>query len=381
MPVTDVRPGEPSEIAYAVEYRSGKREIHGKEPPAFTMSVTDGSQLHRILTGNAYSAALEFIRKQFDISGDLVAALRVRQKCAHRAFFDSLWSLAARCAPMRMETWLQSRKRAVENIRFHYDISDRFYSTFLDSRLVYSSALFEDAAWSLDQAQEAKLKKLCQDLDLRAGDRFLDVGCGWGALLVYAAQRYKVRATGCTLSHNQYLFTRSLIHQRGLQESASVQELDYRDLSRRFNKIASVGMFEHVGRHRLAKYFRKIYSLLDHGGLFLNSGIVRPENVADDPETWFLLRRVFPGGELAHLSEVVRAAEAAGFEVIRIEGLRKDYARTCKEWVERLRQNKDASIGLVGEEIYRTWLLYLAASEANFEAGATDVFSVLMAKA
>jgi cyclopropane-fatty-acyl-phospholipid synthase len=247
--------------------------------------------------------------------------------------------------------------------------------------LIYSAALFEDPSWQLDQAQQARLKRICEDLDLRADQRFLDVGCGWGGLLVYAADSRRARATGCTLSHNQYEFANSLIHARGLEQRASVQELDYRDLWLRFDKIASIGMFEHVGRWRLGQYFRKIYSLLERGGMFLNSGIVRPENVTDNSQTWFLLRRVFPGGELAHLSEIVRAAEGAGFGIVRIESLRKHYARTCQEWVRRLCQNMDKCVGLVGEQTYRTWLLYLAASAVNFEAGTTDVFSILMEKA
>jgi len=381
VPLTETHLEEIAQVGYAVEYRSGKRETHGKGPPAFTISVADESHLQRLLRGNAYSAALEFLRGQCDISGDLVAALRLKQKHSHPGFSDRLWHLAARIAPVHFETWFQSRKRAAENIRFHYDISNDFYRAFLDSRLVYSAAQFEHPSWSLDQAQEAKLKRICEELDLRAGDRFLDIGSGWGGLLIYAAERHKVSITGCTLSHHQYEFTDSLIHARGLEQCASVRELDYRDLSRRFDKIASVGMFEHVGRHRLGKYFRKIYSLLERHGLFLNSGIVRPENVTDDPQTWFLLRRVFPGGELAHLSEVIHAAEKAGFGIIKIESLRKDYARTCEEWVRRLRRNKDTCVGLVGKETFRTWLLYLAASAVNFEAGTTDVFSILMTRA
>jgi cyclopropane-fatty-acyl-phospholipid synthase len=350
------------------------------EPPAFTISVADRPQLERVLKGDVYSAAFGFIRREFDISGDLVAALHLRQDLSHPGWRDRFLALAARFSPARIETWFQGRKRAAENIRFHYDVPTPFYEAFLDSHLVYSAAAFQDAGWSLDQAQEAKLKQMCEALELRAGERFLDVGCGWGALVAYAADCYKVRATGCTLSRKQYQFGRSLIRLRGLENLASIQELDYRDLSGRFDKIASVGMFEHVGRHRLGGYFRKVYSLLESGGKFLNSGIVRPQNVVDGAETWFLLKRVFPGGELVHLSDVVRAAEKAGLEILRVESRRTDYARTCREWVVRLRQNENVCVRLVGEETYRTWLLYLAASAANFDADTTNVFSVLMRK-
>lgn len=378
--VTEAQSPGTAPVGYAVEFRSGRRERHGEGPPSFTISVANESHFERILKGSVYAVALDFIRGGYDVSGDLVAAIRWREQNSHRAFLDSWWALAARFAPVRMETWLQSRQPAARNIRQHYDISTDFYRMFLESRLVYSAALFENESWSLDQAQEAKLRKICEDLDLQAGERFLDVGCGWGALIGYAADCYKAQATGCTLSHSQYEFARGLLDARGLEQSARVFELDYRDLAGRFDKIASIGMFEHVGRHRLTKYFRKIHSLLEPGGLLLNSGIMRPEGVSDDPQTWFLLRRVFPGGELAHLSQVIRAAEKAGFVVVRIESLRKNYARTCQEWVARLRRNRDACIALVGEQIYRTWLLYLAASAISFEQGRTNVFSILLAR-
>lgn len=367
-------------LGYAVEYLSGKREIHGMGSPAFTISVDDPAQLDRVLTGESYGAALGFIHREFDVSGDLVAALHLRQLLSRPLWRDRLLNLAARFAPTRLETWFQGRKRAARNIRFHYDVPTPFYQAFLDSHLVYSAADFQDAAWSLDQAQQSKLKGICEDLELRAGERFLDVGCGWGGLLLYAVQNYGVRATGCTLSRNQCKFGRSQIHARGLEDAASIEELDYRDLSGRFDKIASVGMFEHVGRHRLGEYFRTIYSLLESGGRFFNSGIVRPQNVTDDAQTWFVLKRVFPGGELVHLSDVMRAAESAGLEILRVKSLRADYARTCREWVDRLRRNEDVCVPLVGEETYRTWLLYLAGSAANFDDNITSVYSVLMRK-
>lgn len=365
---------------YAVQYPSGERELHGMEPPAFTISVADQTQLERVLKGEAYSAALGFIRREFDISGDLVAAIELRQGLSRPGLQDRLLNLVARFSPARLETWVQSRKQAAENIRFHYDVPTPFYQAFLDSHLVYSAADFKDAAWSLDQAQESMLKQTCEDLELRPGERYLDVGCGWGALLLYAAENYGVHATGCTLSRNQHQFASSLICAHGLEGTASVEEMDYRDLTGKFDKISSVGMFEHVGRHRLGGYFRKICSLLERGGKFLNSGIVRPQNVVEDGQTWFLLKRVFPGGELVHLADVIGTAESAGLEILRVETQRTDYARTCREWVDRLRRNENACVRMVGEETYRTWLLYLAASAANFDTNTTSVFSVLMQK-
>ncbi len=365
---------------YAVEFPSGEREIHGAEPPAFTISVDDREQLQQVLTGEDYAAALGFIHGDFDISGDLVAALQLREGLPHPSWRGRLWNLAVHLSPARLETWIQGRARAAKNIQFHYDLPTEFYDAFLDSRHVYSAADFRVADWTLEQAQESKIKHICEDLELQSGNRFLDVGCGWGALLVYAAENYGVRGTGCTLSHNQCQFGQALVAERGLGNSVSIQEMDYRDLTGPFDKISSVGMFEHVGRHRMAAYFRKIYSLLGRGGMFFNSGIVRPRKMADDAQTWFVLKRVFPGGELVHLADVIKNAENAGFEILRVKTLRADYARTCREWVDRLRKKEKECIRLVGEETYRTWLLYLAGSAANFGDNTTSAFSVLMRK-
>jgi cyclopropane-fatty-acyl-phospholipid synthase len=380
MPITEAPPlRAATPDSYAVEYRNGKRTING-DTPAFTFCVIDDAQLQRILTLDDCSAARAYIRGEFDVSGDLVAALRLKTRHSRPGLAHWLWTAAASCAPVRIETWLQSRKRAANNIRFHYDRSNEFYQEFLDSRLIYSEGYFKDPAWSLEQAQEAKLEGICRDLNLRPGERFLDVGCGWGALVIHAAERFEAQAMGCTLSHRQFDFARAAIRRKGLERRVVVEEIDYRAVSRRFDKIASIGMFEHVGRHRLCAYFRKIYSLLEDGGLFLNSGIIRPQGVKNDPQTWFLLRNVFPGGELVNLADMIRFAEDAGFNIVRIESVRKDYALTCRAWVDRLQANAESCMKLVGEKSYRTWLLYLAASALGFESGQTDVFTVLMSK-
>src|SRR6266566_2327888 len=167
--------------------------------PTFTFSARDEGELHRILTLDDYSAARAFIRGEFDVSGDLIAALRLKTRHSRPSLAHWLWTAAARFAPARLETWFQSRKRAADNIRFHYDRSNEFYQLFLDSRLIYSEGYFKDPTWSLEQAQEAKLDGICRDLNLQPGDRFLDVGCGWGALIIHAAERFEAQAIGCTL--------------------------------------------------------------------------------------------------------------------------------------------------------------------------------------
>ena len=367
-------------VPYEVIYRDGPSLLRGSGHPAFSFLVKDARQYEWLLRSDLYSTAVAFIRGDFEIHGDIIAAIRFKSETTRHGPRDFFASIAARLAPRRIESWFQTPLRAARNIRFHYDRSNDLYRSFLDSRMVYSCAYFKDPGCTLDEAQSAKLDHICRKLDLRPEDRFLDVGCGWGALVVRAAEKYGARADGCTLSRQQDLFAAGLIAEKNLEDRVMVHECDYRSVVGRFNKIASVGMFEHVGRHRLRNYFRKISSLLDEDGLFLNHGIVRPEGTTDGPETLFLQKTVFPGGELACLSTVVREAGRAGFEILDVENLRPHYALTCRRWVERLQQNMPECLKHVDRETYRTWLLYLAGSAMSFETGATDLYQILMAK-
>ncbi len=347
---------------------------------AFPIQAEDEEQLRRLFAGGACRLAARFIRGELRIQGDLVAAVRQIRQNAGGRFSSGLLSLMGRFQVWRVERVIQSHRRAAQNIRFHYDRSNDFYRQFLDPRLVYSCAYFKDPRWPLEEAQVAKLNHICRKLDLRRGERFLDVGCGWGALIFEAAARYGVRATGCTLSREQFRHAAMECAARGLESSVRFQEMDYRDLTGQYDKIASVGMFEHVGRRRLRGYFKKVASLLTGGGLFLNHGIVRPQSIEDDAETMLLRRHFFPGGELVHLCDVIREAEKAGFEVLDVENLRPHYALTCKAWVERLQRNSETCLRLVDGETYRTWLLFLAACADGFERGQTDIHQLLMAK-
>ncbi len=294
------------------------------------------------------------------------------------AFASGFFTIAATAE--RFRSYIASRRQAARDIQFHYDRSNEFYRQFLDSRLVYSAAWFENPTVSLEEAQRAKLDRICRDLQLRRGDRFLDIGCGWGGLLMHAAEHFGVDAFGCTLAKEQFEYARQIVLHRGLTRQVTIQLRDYRDLEGRFDKIASVGMFEHVGRKRLRAYFAKVYSLLEPGGLFLNRGIVRPEGVSDGPDTLFIQKYVFPGGGLVHLKDVVREGERVGFTVTGMEDLRLHYALTCRAWVDNLERNSEACKALVGERTYRIWLIYLAASAIGFEQGRIGCAQVLFAK-
>jgi len=368
----------PADLSYLVRTSARESVTIGNGPPAFTVYVPSMAAWNRIWRLDAYRAALAFLHGEFDVDGDLVAAVRTwSREVRPGRLAASLISIAARLRP---ERWFQSRAAARRNIAFHYDRSNDFYRLFLDRRMVYSCAYFERPQMTLEDAQEAKLDLVCRKLDISGEDTFLDVGCGWGALVTWAVERFGARAVGCTLSRQQCDAAVRLIGERGLTDRARIELSDYRDVNGRFTKIASVGMVEHVGHSRLRGYFSNLANRLDDDGWLLNHGIARPSTLGQDAESHFLQRRVFPGGELVSLGEMIAAAERAGFEALDVENLRPHYALTCRAWVGRLRANEDACVRLVGREAYRTWLLYLAASSASFAEGATEVFQVLFAK-
>jgi cyclopropane-fatty-acyl-phospholipid synthase len=369
-------PHEPPE-SYDVIAQSGERRHFGPGPAVFIVRVRDFSVWSTLALAGAYRIGTAFVEGELDIDGDLLAA--VRWWHAHHVDGWREWMLAT-VGRLHLESWLQTKARARRNVRFHYDRSNRFYQQFLDSRMVYSCAFFADPNWSLDEAQKAKLDYICRKLYVRAGDLFLDVGCGWGALLIHAAERFGASTVGCTLSAQQLAYARNAAIQKGLQGRVLVEDVDYRDVPGRFDKIASVGMYEHVGRHRLEQYFGTLAHLLEPDGLLLNHGIARPQDTHDDASTVFLQRYVFPGGELPQLADIVRSAERAGFEVLDVENLRPHYALTCAAWVANLAAHRNACLALVDGPTYRTWLLYLAAAAVSFERGQTELYQTLLAK-
>ena len=330
--------------------------------------------------GDAYSAGLAYVKGLIDVQGDLIEAVRYQLTHAGATWRRQVLDAVCRWTPWRLTQGWAGRAATARNIRFHYDRSNEFYRQFLDSRLVYSCAYFKDPGDSLDQAQLSKLDHICRKLRVQSGDRFLDIGCGWGALVIHAAQSFGATASGCTLSIRQAEHAAQRVREQRLTAAVSIHEMDYRDVTGEFDKIASVGMFEHVGGAQLETYFRKICGLLAPGGVFLNHGITRPASVHSDASSMFIARKVFPGGQIVRLEDVIRAAERAGFEVQDVENLRRHYALTCRAWVERLNAHREACVESVGEESWRTWKLYLAGSAVAFEDGGLGLHQVLLSK-
>ena len=278
--------------------------------------------------------------------------------------------------------WKHQRRPNRANIQHHYDVSNAFYRLWLDERMVYSCAYFERDDAALGEAQLAKLDHICRKLRLEEGQRFVDIGSGWGGLILRAAEKYGVRATGITLSKNQFEHVKREIAARGLGSRVEVRLQDYLDLpdGESYDRIASVGMFEHVGVARFPKYFGTIRRVLAPGGLVLNHGITH--NTMHDASLGsgigdFVEEYVFPGGELTQLHRVIEGMAAQGLEAIDAEALREHYARTLWHWTERLEANAEAARREAGEERFRVWRIYLAGSAHAFDRGWLSLWQIL----
>jgi cyclopropane-fatty-acyl-phospholipid synthase len=276
---------------------------------------------------------------------------------------------------------LHSRDRDRQAVTYHYDLPADFYALWLDRHMVYSCAYFVCSDEDLETAQERKLDYLCRKLRLQSGEHLLDIGCGWGALMVHAAAHYGVQAVGITLSVPQAELARQRLRQAGINDLCRVEVCDYRDIDHdhQYDKVASVGMFEHVGEALLPKYFSQAWKLLRPGGLFLNHGISYSATYHRRGPS-FTDQYVFPDGELVPLNTTLRAAELSGFEVRDVENLREHYAMTLHHWVQRLEAHADEARRITNDMTYRIWRLYMAGSAHGFRSGRLNLFQTLLAK-
>lgn len=377
-----------------------KPEAANAEPARFTLILQHpGALRNMFLPPNELNLFEAYIYNDFDVEGDIESLLAMLDqfiderghigKLEQLRYGKRLMSLpgTGRRRPddlaARLRGTRHSKERDRQAVTYHYNRSNQFYSLWLDRRMVYTCAYFATADDDLDVAQERKLDYVCRKLRLQPGERLLDIGCGWGGLLIYAAQHYRVEALGITLSQPQAELANERIAQAGLAQTCRVKICDYRDLdeAEAFDKIASIEMFEQVGEALLPIYFKQVWRLLRPGGVFLNQGIAsRAEKIMLD-EANFFGRYVFPDGELVPVSRTLRAAEMSGFEVRDVESLSDHYPLTLRHWVRRLEAHADEVRAMTSDLTYRIWRLYMAASAHGFRSGRLTNYQTLLLKA
>jgi cyclopropane-fatty-acyl-phospholipid synthase len=290
---------------------------------------------------------------------------------------------ATRRGPAKLTGKPHSIDRDRQAVTYHYDVSNDFYTLWLDQRMVYSCGYFRSPNDSIDLAQEQKLDLICRKLRLGPGQCLLDIGCGWGGLIIYACQHYGVDATGITLSQPQADLANQRIREAGLADRCRVLVCDYRDLdeNKNYDVMVSVGMFEHVGAVMLPEYFNKAYRLLCPGGVFLNHGIAVGREVSGPARnTSFSQAYVFPDGELVPIHLTLQVAAGSHFEIRDVESLREHYAMTLHQWVSRLEAHHNEALSFVDEPTYRTWRLFMSASAYGFNDGRLTLYQTLLAK-
>jgi cyclopropane-fatty-acyl-phospholipid synthase len=337
------------------------------------------------------NAGATFINGELDVEGDLSAAIADlnagndgRSPLATAKIALLLAKLPREARPVPPGAELRGKKHSRERdraaISYHYDHPVAFYRAFLDRQMVYSCAYYDDGVDTLDDAQAAKLDYILRKVRLQPGMSFLDIGCGWGSLVIAAAQR-GANALGITLSRVQYDEANRRIAELGLSDRARVEFRDYRDLDgASYDRIASIGMVEHVGRTELPAYFSAAYAALRPGGLFLNHGIAEQSPGRKPPANPFIEKYVFPDGDLVAIGDSTIVAERSGFEVRDVENLREHYARTLRAWVANLERNRHEAVAQAGEAAYRVWRLYMAASAVSFEQASIGIYQSLLAR-
>ena len=350
---------------------------------AVTLRIKSPAVMRAFMTGRMARLGDAYVAGEIAVDGRIEDILHIGIGLAERIGRYS--RLAAFARPLNLLAFRHSRRNDAAAIAHHYDVSNDFYRLWLDRSMTYSCAYFRTGTEDIDRAQEQKIEHICAKLRLEPGERLLDIGCGWGGLLCTAAQRHGVTGLGITNSPAQYQYALEHIAAEGLAGRVDIRLQDYRDIpgSQAFDKIVSVGMYEHVGLQNLPVYFSTVARLLKPGGAALNHGIIAtdPEGRAQGPPGGeFIDRHVFPGGELPNLPRVLTEIGRSRLEAVDIEDLRPHYARTLLLWLRRLEARRDEVMRLAGGERYRVWRIFLAGMAHAFDRGWLSVAQVLALK-
>ena len=360
-----------------VELWNGQRLDFSPEPPRVTIRIPDAGAVRYLLSPSLYNLGTAYVEGAIEVSGranDMIAVVG---------------ALAASSLPRNrlvraLRKFSHTRDSDAAAVRYHYDVSNEFYGAWLDPSMVYSCAYFENGNETLAEAQLKKIDHILKKIRLRPGQSLLDIGCGWGALAIRAAQRYGARCVGITLSENQLRLAREQVERAGMQHLVQIRLQDYRDVAGKFDRITSVGMFEHVGVRQLPDYFARINALLSVDGVAMNHGLTTT-NIHSKAAPFgggeFIQRYVFPHGELAHLSTVLRAMQEGGLETLDVENLRRHYARTCAIWTDNFESNAEQIKLLTDPKKFRIWHVYLAGCSYAFANDWISLYQVVCGKA
>jgi cyclopropane-fatty-acyl-phospholipid synthase len=359
---------------------NGQQYDLSSDPPRVTIKVPSPSALRYLVSPSLYNLGRAYVEGAIEVTGRAADMINIGNALASMSAGKTHGRLAGALKLVSPHT----REKDAEAIRYHYDVSNEFYGEWLDPNMVYSCAYFENGDEDLATAQTKKIDHILNKIGLRPGQSLLDIGCGWGALVIRAAQKYGARCVGVTLSERQTELARERVAKLGLQDKIEIRLQDYRDVEGEFDRITSVGMFEHVGVQHLPEYFSRVRKLLAPGGVVMNHGITTTD--IDNGSTpygggEFIDKYVFPHGELAHLSTVIRTMQQGGLEVRDVENLRRHYAKTCATWTENFENNADRIRTLTDPKRFRIWHVYLAGCAYAFAHDWISLYQIVCGKA
>jgi cyclopropane-fatty-acyl-phospholipid synthase len=360
------------EIPFEVRFWDSKSERFGTGEPSFSIIFNQQQSLKSIFAKGSMGFAEEYVAGNIDVEGDFQQLVRLGM---HPQFQELKLSFGTKSAVLLNHLRsLNTLKGSVRNIAHHYDLGDEFYKLYLDESMTYSCAYFKKENDTLEDAQQQKYEHICRKLQLKEGETLVDIGCGWGGMLLYAARQYGVKGLGCTLSIHQAEYAKKRVAEKGLEKSITILLDDYRNIKGQFDKFVSIGMFEHVGKRLITTFMEKTKAMLKPGGIGLLHTIGKERDTPLDPWT---MKYIFPGGHLPVLDHVIRTMGQMGLVPIDIENLRLHYAATLDEWAKRFETNVEQIEKMFGQKLVRMWRMYLRGSSAAFRWGDIRLYQIL----